>query len=136
MIFDGEDYLRATLSLFTFLTVLSGDFRFATGAASSFAFGAIAGAGPALGSPLGAVWGPAVSSAASGAASGAAASYAASRGASEEEEEEGCSLEDIEVHAVFAVDSSSSLDDTSFNLAMKFVSNYTKFMGHVSWFIH
>ncbi len=134
MIADEAAYIRETLSHFTFLVLLSGDFRSATEAASSVASGAVsaAAAGPASGAALNAVSGAAASSVASGAASGAAASYAASRGASKEE---GCSLEDIEVHAVFAVDTSSSPDDKSFNLAMKFVSNYTKFMGHVSWLI-
>ena len=43
-----------------------------------------------------------------------------------------CVLENIEVHALFAVDCSSSLTDGDFNVAMKFASNVTKFMGKVS----
>jgi len=40
-------------------------------------------------------------------------------------------LENIEVHALFAVDCSSSLTDGDFNVAMKFASNVTKFMGKI-----
>ena len=43
-----------------------------------------------------------------------------------------CELADIQVHAVFAVDSSKSMDDRSYNLAMEFVANFTRFVGNVS----
>ena len=53
-------------------------------------------------------------------------------GAKEENDDDSfCKLENIEVHAVFAVDCSKSLDDRQFNVAMEFAANVTRFMGNV-----
>lgn len=42
-----------------------------------------------------------------------------------------CQLNDIKVRAVLGMDTSKSVDDTSFNLAKKFVGEFINFVGHM-----